>query len=123
MAAPRVLVPLAKAAVALALVAPPVAVWLSGRFGEDDPLESRPPASAPPATFPRREAAATPSSRPPPAPDVAPSPAPPVTVAPGLVTLPAPAPGAAVVPAPRAGRVVGEPQGLPDPNRSEATPR
>ena len=123
MAVPRPLVSLGKAALFAALVLPPTAVWLSGRFGQEADGELQPPASAPLATLPRSETAATADSRLPPPPDSAPAPAPSVTVGPGAVTVPPPVPGAAPVPPPRAGQVVGEPQGLPDPNRSEAIPR
>ena len=106
-----------------ALVVPAVVVWLSGRFGDDPELPRSSPAPSPHATLPRSEASAVPAAPPPPAPDVPPSPAPPVTVGPGVVTVPGPVPGAAPVPPPRAGQVVGEPEGIPDPDRSEATPR
>lgn len=114
---------LGTAVLVAALIVPAVVVWLSGRFGQENERPLQTPTSAPLATLPRSETTAVPSSRPPPTPDVPPAPAPPVTVGPGAVTVPRPVPGAAPVPAPRAGEVVGEPQGIPDPNRSEATPR
>lgn len=123
MALGRPLVILGKAALVAVLIGPPGAIWLSGRFDEGGPRELRPPISAPLATLPRSEAVATPSSRLPTAPDAPPTPASPASVGPGTVTVPAAARGVAAVPAPRAGQVVGEPQGVPDPNRSEATPR
>jgi hypothetical protein len=123
MAFPRLLASLGKAALVAAVVIPPTAIWLSGRFAEDAERDFEPPAPAPRATLARSEPPATPASRIPPAPDSVPTPAPPVTVGPGTVTVPPPVPGAAPVPEPRAGQVVGEPQGLPDPNRSEAQPR
>jgi hypothetical protein len=123
MAVPRPLLGLGKLALVGALLAPPAAVWLSGRFGREGGPQVEAPAGGPLATLPRSETSATPAERPPPAPDVAPAPAPSVTVGAGRVPVPPPAPGAAAVPAARSGRVVGEPQGLPDPSRSEATPR
>ena len=114
---------LATALLVAAVVVPAAVIWLSGRLGGEAERPLRPPASAPLATLPRSETSAVPVPRPPPAPDVAPVAAPPVTVGPGTVTAPPPAPGAAPVPAPRAGQVVGEPQGTPDPDRSEAMPR
>lgn len=123
MAVRRPLVSLGKAALAAAAVLPPTAVWLSGRLGRGAEGDPPPPASVPLATLPRSETAATPGPRLPPPVDVVPSPAPPVTVGPGSVGPPPPAAGAAPVPVPRGGQVVGEPQGVPDPNRSEAIPR
>ena len=123
MALPRLLTSLGKAAVAAAVVVPLTALWLSGRFAEDAGREFAPPDSAPLATLPRSQPPATPDSRPVPPPDSVPAPAPPVTVGPGAVTVPPPAPGAAPVPVPREGQVVGEPQGIPDPNQSAAKPR
>lgn len=123
MAVPRLVVSLGKAALVAAIVVLPTAVWLSGRFGVDGGGEPEPPGPAPRATLARREAPATASSRTPPPPDSVPAPAPPVTVGSGAVTVPPAAPGAAQVPAAREGQVVGEPRGIPDPNRSEATPR
>lgn len=123
MAVPRVVGSLAKAAIVAVLVVPPTAIWLSGRLDEESDRGPEPAEPAPLATLPRSQPAATPVSRPVPGPDVLPSPAPPVTVGAGAVTVPPPVPGAAPFPAPRAGTVVGEPRGLPDPNRSEAIPR
>lgn len=114
---------LGTAVLVAALIVPAVVVWLSGRFGDEAERPRPSPTSAPLATLPRSETSAVPSSRPPPASDVPPVPAPPGTVGPGVVTVPRPVPGAATVPPPRAGQVVGEPQGIPDPDRSEAMPR
>ena len=123
MALPRPLPSLAKALVVAVLVVPPTAIWLSGRFGESADREFRPLSPASRATLPRSEPPAPSATRPPPPPDVAPDPAPPVTVGAGVVTTPPTVPGAVPAPAPRGGEVVGEPRGLPDPERSEATPR
>ena len=114
---------LGKALLVAALIVAAVLVWLSGRFGDEAEMPRQPPTSAPRATLPRRETSAVPAFRAPPAPDVPPAPAPPVTLGTGVVTVPQPVPGAAPVPPPRAGQVVGEPEGVPDPDRSEATPR
>ena len=123
MAVPRVLTSLGKALVVALVLVPPAALWLSGRFGEDADREPQPAAPAPLATLPRSETTAPPSSRPATPPDLVPTPAPPVTVGPGTLTLPPAVPGAAPVPAPREGNVVGEPHGVPDPNRGQSLPR
>lgn len=123
MAAARTLVTLGKVALVAVVVVPLAAVWLSGRFGEDAERDLEPPAPATLATLPRTDTVATAAVRPPPAADSVPTPAPVVTVGPGAVTAPPSVAGAAPVPAPRAGTVVGEPSGLPDPNRSEAMPK
>lgn len=123
MAVARPLLSLGKVALVAIVLVPLLAVWLSGRFGQDAEADpgTRVPATL--ATLPRSDTAATASARPPSAPGTVPTPAPPVTVGAGTVTVPASAAGAARVPTPNAGQVVGEPSGLPDPNRSEAMPK
>lgn len=123
MAVVRTLRSLGQAALVAVVLVPLAAMWLSGRFGEDAGGDPGAPAPVTLATLPRTGTAATAAVRPPPTPDPVPSPAPSVTVGPGIVTVPSRAPGAAPVPAPTAGTVVGEPRGLPDPNRSEAMPK
>ena len=123
MAVARALVSLGKVALVALVLVPLVAIWLSGRFNQD--VEAEPGVRLPAtlATLPRSDTVATASVRPPTPPDSVPTPAPPVTVGPGIVTVPGSVAGAAPVPTPNAGRVVGEPSGLPDPNRSEAMPK
>lgn len=123
MAVARSLLSLGKLALVAVVLVPLIAVWLSGRFGQDAEADTGTRVPATLATLPRSDTVATTSVRPLSAPDLVPTPAPPVTVGPGTVTVPASVAGAAPVPAPNAGQVVGEPRGLPDPNRSAAMPR
>lgn len=123
MAVARRFLSLGKVALVALVLVPLVAIWLSGRFGRESEADPGTRAPATLATLPRRDTVATASVRPPSTPDSVPVPAPPVTVGPGVVTVPGSAAGAAPVPTPNAGRVVGEPSGLPDPNRSEAMPK
>ena len=119
----RSLAALGKLALVALVAVPLVAIWLSGRFGQDAEPDLGTPAPATLATLPRIDTVATAAPRPPQADDSIPTAAPPVTVGAGRVTIPPRPAGAAPVPVPSGGSVVGEPAGLPDPNRSEAMPK
>lgn len=123
MAVRRALTSLGKALLVALVMVPLGAIWLSGRFAGDAGPEPQPGAPGALGTLPRSEATTAPPTRPPPGADVQPIPAPTVTVGKGAVPAPPAVAGAAPVPPPRAGQLQGEPQGLPDPNRSEAQPR
>jgi hypothetical protein len=123
MAVGRSLLSLGKLALVALVAVPLLAIWLSGALGQEAGPDPGTPAPATLATLPRTDTVATAAPRLPLLPDSIPTAAPPVTVGAGRVTVPPSAAGAAPVPVPNAGTVVGEPRGLPDPNRSEAIPK